>query len=132
MDLGDPIPKSTPEYVGFRHVGQSISSKTKFSIGTLSDGGKSAPQDISIFPERGDLDAFGNKINQVPKNFVAKALDLYRSRPRHCKNVYRSSMQRMLEANLPGVAEGILRQHYDFCGMRDVSLYGDTLSPEVD
>ncbi|MFT5571594.1 MAG: hypothetical protein ACI9FR_000513 [Cryomorphaceae bacterium] len=132
VDLGDPIPKSTPEYVGFRHVGQSVSSKTKFDIGKLSDSGKSAPQDISIFPEPGGVNAFGNKINQVPKNFVAKALDLYRSRPRHCKNVYRSSMQRMLEENLPQVANEVLRQHYDFCGMRDVNLYRETSGPEVD
>jgi hypothetical protein len=132
VDLGDPIPKSTPEYVGFRHVGQSISSRTKFKIGRSAEGGKSAPQDISIFPERGDLDAYGNKISKLPKNFVAKALDLYRSRPRHCKNVYRSSMQRMLEENLPQLPNEVLRQHYDFCGMRDVSLYRDTSSPEID
>lgn len=123
VDLGDPIPKSTPEYVGFRHVGTSISSKTDFSARKLKNQLKPAPKNIAIFPKSVERDSLGNQLKDGQKSVAKKALELYRERPRHCKNVYRSSMQKLLEEYLPDLPSDVLRTHYDYCGMHEVELF---------
>lgn len=124
VDLGDPIPKSTPEYVGFRHVGTSISSRTDFRTREMRGQYKPPPNNISIFPKSTTLrDPLGNKIEEGPKSMLEKAMDIYRERPRHCKNVYRSSMQRMLEEYLPEIDDQTFVKHYEYCGMRGIPTF---------
>ena len=132
VDLGDPIPKSTPEYVGFRHVGSAISSRADLQGKTMRNGSKPPPRDISIFPKPSRLDASGDPLYQSSKSMAEKALDIYRERPRHCKNVYRSSMQRMLKEYLPDIDDETLRKHYDYCGMPRVKLSGTNAPLEED
>lgn len=131
VDFGDPIPKSTPEQVGFKHVGVSVSSRTCFTDQTQPPSGpKAAPSQIGIYPKAVDDFKLGNMLKGNAKKVSEAVLNMYRARPRHCKVVYRNSMQRMLEENLSHLPDAIIRRHYDTCGMRSVPLYRGVEHPE--
>ncbi len=129
VDKGDPIPRSTPEYVGFKHVGTGISSRTRFDMpsGDAITVTKDI-SDISIFPKAQNAAADNaNGIAEKLAHIKQRAMHAYRERPRHCKNVYRQSMQRMLEENCQHLENSLLRRHYQALGLDQV-LIRDSLS----